>query len=142
MPRSRRCLGTALGLGGLLMAALPLQAVEPGLWRFDIRYDFVGIPQTFPTYQTTQCLTPQSPIPDISRPGHECSTQLRGTFGQIQTWQIDCSTEWESAQGMGRVTFDGEKAHGDVHIQVLSPTSLPEFMVFYLEGQRLGDCKK
>lgn len=124
------------------VAAVGAAPAETGLWRFTIRYDFVGIPQTFPSYEKTQCLTEMSLIPDISRPGQECTTQPRGRFGNVQTWLLDCSTEWESAQGAGRITFGKGKATGDVHIQIINPYNAPEFMVFHIEGKRLGDCKK
>lgn len=131
---------TALSAYGAVACATA--PAEAGLWRFDIRYDFVGIPQTFPAYQKTQCLTADNLIPDISRPGQECKLESQRTFGRVHSWQVDCSTEWETAQGMGRITYTNGKAKGDVHIQILNPYNPPEFMVFYVEGKRLGDCKK
>jgi len=138
--RRESCLLSCLIL--LLALPLPASAVEEGLWRFDIRYELIGIPQTFPSYQKTQCITKEKPVPDISRRGHECKTHLRGTFGQMETWQIDCSNDAETTQGMGRIIYDKDKATGDVHIQIVSTISPPEFMVFYVQGKRLGACKK
>lgn len=124
----------------LLSQAAPV--LEEGKWKFDISYDFIGIPQHFPEYSKTQCITRQDPLPEISRPGHECTRQLQGRFSRTYTWFENCSTDWEMVQGMGRIHYWGEEAHGDVHLQVLNPFNPPQPMIFRIRGKRLGDCDR
>jgi hypothetical protein len=127
----------------LLWFAQAVQAemsINEGLWEFDIRYDFIGIPQHFPEYAKKQCISTAAPVPTISRPGQECGDRLQGRFGQTFTWQVDCTTEWEMVQGMGRSHYLGNQAIGDVHLQVLNPFNPPQPMLFRLRGRRLGDC--
>lgn len=134
--------GLMAGVGQALTAAeVPQQqGFVPGKWEFDIQYNFVGLPQTFPSYSTVQCLDEANPVPDISRVGHECRQALQGEFGRTYTWQLNCSTEWEMVHGMGRIHYREEKATGDVHLQVINPFNPPQPMVFYIEGRRLGNC--
>lgn len=122
----------------LLSQAAP--ELQEGKWQFVIRYDFVGIPQHFPEYSKTQCITHQDPLPDISRPGHECTMQQQGRFSGTYTWVEDCSTEWEMVQGMGRIHYLGDAAQGDVHLQVVNPFNPPQPMIFRINGRRLGEC--
>lgn len=135
------------GIAGLLLALLCATAgardeagVIEGLWQFNVRYDFIGVPQHFPEYQVTQCITDAVPIPAISRTGQECHDRLQGRFGRTFTWQLDCSTEWEMVQGMGRIHYTREEAASDVYLQVLNPYNPPQPMVFHLHGKRLGEC--
>jgi len=132
------------GLGLLLLfVCLPLQAemtVQEGMWEFDIRYDFIGVPQHFPSYKVRQCISNNAPMPSISREGQNCTDKLQGQFGRVYTWEVNCSNEWEIVQGMGRIQYVGEKAQGDVHVQVSNPYNPPQPMVFHLNGQRIGQC--
>jgi hypothetical protein len=115
--------------------------IETGLWEFAIRYEFIGVPQHFPEYVKKQCISAAAPVPAISRPGQECKDTLQGRFGQnTLTWELDCSTDWEMVHGMGRIHYDGAKASGDVHLQVLNPYNPPQPMVFRIKGKRLGNC--
>lgn len=128
----------------ILCAATLAQAetdVTEGLWQFTIRYDFIGVPQHFPEYVVTQCITDESPVPAISRVGQECIDSVQGRFGSTITWQLDCSTEWEMVQGMGRVRYAAEEAGGEVFLQVVNPYNQPQPMVFHLSGKRLDDCR-
>ena len=124
------------------LIASAAQALQEGKWKFDIRYDFIGIPQHFPEYSKTQCITLDDPLPDISRPGHECTKQLQGQFSRTYTWVENCSTDWEMVQGMGRIHYWGEQAQGDVHLQVVNPFNPPQPMVFRIRGQRIGNCEE
>lgn len=137
------------GIRGSLLAILLCQtfsaqaqmAFNQGLWEFDIHYDFIGVPQSFPGFVTRQCITEAAPIPSISRPGQECTESLQGRFGRTFTWQLNCSTEWEMVHGMGRVHYMGDRATGDVHLQVVNPYNPPQPMLFSIRGKRLGDCE-
>jgi hypothetical protein len=129
----------------LLFLALPAQAqmsIEEGLWEFDVRYDFIGIPQHFPSYKVKHCVSADSPIPKIARPGQNCTDSLQGRFGRTFTWQVNCSTEWEIVQGMGRIHYLGDHAQGDVHVQVSNPFNPPQPILFRIRGERLGDCEE
>lgn len=129
-------------LCALLLSPLISFAESPsGSWRFDVEYELIGIPQTFPSYQITQCLNMNTPYPNISRPGHECQLQLQGRFGRTYTWMVNCSTDWEMVQGAGRIHFNGKQASGDVHLQILNPHNPPQHMVFHIKGQHQGNCK-
>lgn len=136
------------GMTGLMLVmfgvALPAQAdtvVKTGLWEFNIRYDYIGMHQKLPGFVTKQCITEATPVPSISRVGQECRDRVQGRFGQTFTWAVDCSTEGETVQGIGRINYDEEVASGDVHLQVLNAFNLPQPMVFHLKGKRLGDCQ-
>lgn len=136
------------GIGGLLAILLCLgtsveadEALNEGLWEFDIHYNFIGVPQHFPGYVNRQCINVATPMPTISRPGQECNDSLQGRFGRTITWQVDCSTEWEIVNGMGRIHYMEEQAIGDVHLQVINPYNVPQPMLFRIRGKRLGDCK-
>lgn len=134
---------TAALLLAMLGMTAPAQAetgLKGGLWEFAIRYDFIGVPQKLPEYVNKQCITEAAPVPAISREGQECTDRVQGRYGRTFTWQVDCSTEWEMVQGMGRIHYDEDGATGDVHLQVINPYNPPQPMVFYLRGQRLGDC--
>lgn len=130
----------------LLLLAQPSAAEmdrEDGLWEFAIHYEFIGIPQHFPAYDKRQCISRAAPVPAISRPGQECSDTVQGRFvGGTITWALDCSTEWEMVQGMGRIHYAGDTADGDVHLQVVNPFNPPQPMVFHIQGKRIGDCVK
>ena len=115
--------------------------VIDGLWEFNIRYELIGVPQKMPEYLSKQCITESAPIPAISREGQECTERVQGRFGRTFTWQVDCSTEWEMVQGMGRIHYAGKEASGDVHLQVVNPYNPPQPMVFHLNGKRLGACE-
>lgn len=115
-------------------------ASESREWLFDIRYDIAGITETYPVYHHAQCLTDAVPMPDIANSGQHCSSRMHGRFGNTLTWQIDCSSEWEMVQGVGRVTFDKGNAGGIVHVQILSPFNGPQYMVFHIEGKAGGSC--
>lgn len=135
-------------LCGLLVSGLVVSSVsaeeemmQPGQWEFEVWYNFVGVPQRFPSYTQVQCISEGEPIPDISRAGHECRQQLEGEFGRTYTWQLNCSTDWEMVHGMGRIHYWGERARGDVHLQVINPYNPPQPMVFHIKGQRLGECQ-
>ncbi len=134
-------LGIAVLLG--LIVTQPLFAedgLEEGKWEFEIWYTFIGVPQHFPSYTKTQCISKEDPIPQISRPGHECSRKLQGEFSSTYTWLVNCSTDWEAVQGIGRVEYAGGLARGDVHVQVINPVNPPQPMVFYVRGERVGSC--
>jgi hypothetical protein len=135
---------TLLGLLLLLGAsgATARQAMEPGSWAFDIEYDLIGIPQTFPGYTVTQCIDDTTPYPSISRPGHECQMQTQGHFGRTYTWLVNCSSDWEMVQGAGRIHYYQETARGDVHLQILNPHNPPQPMLFRIKGRHLGPCDK
>ena len=132
----------------LLAAALiPLQGqavtpftLEQGQWEFEISYNLIGVPQTFPIYSLSQCLDNTTPFPSIDRPGNECEAQLQGHFGNTYTWTLNCSDDWEMVQGMGRIRFMGEEAHGDVHLQILNPHNPPQMMEFTFKGHSTGRC--
>jgi len=133
-------------LAALAVGNAPTQAEQPGLspgsWQFDVSYDLIGVPQTFPSYSITQCLDENSPFPSISRPGHECQMQMQGHFGRTYTWMVNCSSDWEMVQGMGRIHYFRDHTNGDVHLQILNPHNPPQMMVFHLEGRYLGPCKE
>ncbi len=134
-----------LGGIGLMLLTPPLQAemgFQEGLWEFDVRYDFIGIPQHFPSYKIRQCMRADAPIPTISRPEQQCREKLQGQFGRTYTWQVDCSNDWEIVQGMGRIHYLGDHAQGDVHIQVSNPYNPPQPILYRLRGERLGRCKE
>lgn len=131
-------------LAGLLSTGVTAEVetdVMEGLWQFNVRYDFIGVPQRFPDYVITQCITDELPIPSISRVGQECNDRLQGRFGRTFTWQVDCSTEWEMVQGMGRIHYNAAEAVADVYLQVVNPYNQPQPMVFNIRGKRLGDCR-
>lgn len=130
---------TIVSAGSTLTLAAP-QGMTPGNWKFDVSYDLVGIPQTFPGYTIQQCLDDGTPFPTISRPGHECQMQMQGRFGRTYTWMVNCSNDWEMVQGMGRIHYRREEAKGDVHLQILNPHNPPQMMVFHMEGHYLGPC--
>lgn len=134
------------GVGFLLLCvSLPLQAqmsIQKGLWEFDIEYDFIGVPQHFPSYKIRKCVTAADPAPTISRPGQSCNEVLQGRFGRTFTWQVNCSSEWEIVQGMGRIHYIGERARGDVHVQASNPFNPPQPIVFRIRGERLGVCEE
>ena len=119
------------------------QGLLPGSWEFDIKYDLIGIPQTFPGYTVKQCMDAKTPYPSISQPGREdeCQAQMQRSFARTYTWMMDCSSDWEMVQGMGRIHYYGEKARGDVHLQILNPHNPPQSMVFRIKGRHLGECK-
>jgi hypothetical protein len=119
-----------------------VEAVIAGDWEFDILYDLVGLPQSFPGYTTTQCISDEVPFPSISRPGNECQMQLQGHFGNTYTWTLDCSDDWEMVQGMGRIHYDNGEAKGDVYLQILNPHNSPQMMVFEISGRRKGPCNR
>lgn len=128
-----------------LLLATPLQAVpelqpHEGKWEFEVWYDFIGVPQRFPSYSKTQCVTRADPLPRISRPGHECFQRMQRQFGRTYTWFVNCSTDWEMVQGMGRVNYWKDRAQGDVHVQVINPVNPPQPMIFHIRGKRLGEC--
>jgi len=129
----------------LLLLVQPLQAemfFQEGLWEFDISYDFIGVPQHFPSYKVRQCMTAEAPMPSISRPGQICRDRLQGEFGRTYTWEVNCSTDWEIVQGMGRIHYLGDRAQGDVHVQVSNPYNPPQPIVFHLRGARMGVCEE
>lgn len=132
------------GLGLLfLFTNLPLSAettFQEGMWEFEISYDFIGVPQHFPSYKVRQCISESAPVPGISREGQNCTEKLQGKFGKLYTWEVNCSNEWEIVQGMGRIKYTGETAQGDVHLQVSNPYNPPQPIVFHLDGKRLGSC--
>ena len=113
-------------------------ALQTGVWEFDVDYDLIGIPQTFPHYTITECISDEHPYPTISRPGDECQSLPQGQFGQTYTWSMNCSTNWETVQGMGRMHYFRNRAHGDVHLQIFNPQNPPQMMVFRLEGKYTG----
>lgn len=117
-------------------------AEESKQWLFDVRYSIAGILQTIPAHLQNQCLPVAAPVPDISRPGYECKPRKSSWFGKTLVWQVDCSNEWESIQGTGRVLFDNDKAAGDVHLQIINPNSPPEYVVLDILGKPLGACKE
>jgi hypothetical protein len=117
-------------------------AMAPGSWEFAVDYDLIGIPQTFPGYTIKQCLDETTPFPSISRPGNECQMQMQGRFGHTYTWMLNCSSDWEMVQGMGRIHYQRDTARGDVHLQIINPQNPPQAMVFHLKGRRLGPCEK
>jgi hypothetical protein len=134
---------TEMMIATLVFFVTPLQAqqlLHEGKWEFEIGYDFIGVPQKFPGYRKTQCITRDAPLPKISRPGHECQRQQQRQFGRTYTWFVDCTTEWEMAQGMGRIHYWDDRARGDVHVQVINPYTPPQPMVFRIRGKRLGAC--
>ncbi len=139
----KRCLSLFFSVFLLLLGYGPqaaAQAFTPGNWEFDVNYDLVGLPQSFPGYTITQCISDEAPFPSISRPGNECQMQLQGRFGNTYTWTLNCSDEWEMVQGMGRIHYADGKARGDVHLQVLNPQNPPQMMVFEITGRRNGSC--
>lgn len=130
-------IGTALVA---LMMGASAYAMEGQEWNFNVRYDIAGITQTLPAYHRQQCLTEATPVPDISLPGQQCKTHVHGRFGNTLTWRVDCSSDWEIVQGVGRITFDGGRAGGDIHVQILSPSDVPQNMVFHIEGRTVNSC--
>lgn len=124
----------------LMVMDISVVAGEPQEWKFEIRYEIAGIAGTFPAYHREQCLSNVAPMPDITTPGQQCSARVHGWFGDTLTWQVDCSSDWEIVQGVGRVTFDKGRAGGDVHFQILSPGNAPEYMVFHIEGASGSSC--
>lgn len=113
-----------------------------GEWEFSVQYDLIGVPQRFPSYTVRQCLSEEKPYPEISRSGSGCVNKLQGHFGRTITWTLDCSTEWEMVQGMGRIHYWMDSAIGDVHLQVLNPHNPPQPMQYHMEGKYLGECPK
>lgn len=130
------------GAIALLVSGNPPLAAESTQWLFDIRYTVTGISQILSAQQQNQCLSTATPMPDISRPGYECKSSRHIWFGKTLIWQVDCSNEWESIQGTGRVSFDKEGAAGDIYLQIINPTNPPEYMVLDIQGKPLGACKK
>lgn len=118
------------------------QTMVPGSWEFDVEYDLAGAPQPFPGYTVKQCIDNATPFPSISRPGNECQMQMQGRFGRTYTWMLNCSSDWEMVQGMGRIHYLQNTARGDVHLQIINPHNPPQSMVFHLKGRRLGPCEK
>jgi len=112
-------------------------------WLFDLSYSVAGIALTVPVHTKEQCSADAVPIPDISRPGYQCTSRRQQWFdNKTLVWQLDCSNDWESIQGTGRVNFDGDKAAGDIHLQIINPVSPPEYMAVAFQGRPLGECKK
>ncbi len=124
----------------LFSGATLAQPFAHGNWEFEVSYDLIGIPQTFPGYTVKQCLDTTTPFPNISRPGNNCQTQLQGRFGRTYTWMLNCSDDWEMVQGMGRIHYRQGEAHGDVHLQILNPHNTPQLMKFRIKGKRTGPC--
>ncbi len=117
-------------------------AGESKQWLFDLSYSVAGIASTVPIHTKDQCAADALPIPDISRPGYQCKSRARSWFDKTLVWQIDCSNDWESIQGTGRVSFDDNKAEGDIHLQIINPVSPPEYMAVAFKGKTSGVCKK
>lgn len=130
--------------GSVLLALLGIAsssyAMDPAEWSFDIRYNIGGVAQPLAAYHHEQCLTEAAPVPDIAKPGQSCSTHLHSRFGNTLTWQIDCSSDWEIVQGVGRLSFEDGHAGGTVHLQILSPVNAPQQMVLNIEGRAAGRC--
>jgi len=130
--------------GSLLLALVGIAsssyAMDPAAWSFDIRYNIGGVAQPLAAYHHEQCLTEASPVPDIAKPGQSCTTRLHSRFGNTLTWQIDCSSDWEIVQGVGRISFEDGHAGGKVHLQILSPVNAPQQMVLNIEGRAAGRC--
>ena len=126
----------------LFSASVQAQAESftPGSWEFEVTYDLISVPQTFPSYSVSQCLDEATPFPNIPRPGNPCQTQLQGHFGRTYTWTLNCSDDWEMVQGMGRIHYKNEQAQGDVHLQILNPHNSPQLMEFRIKGKRTGAC--
>ena len=137
MKRQLSLAGSAI----LILLSSGAQALTPGNWEFNVRYDLIGIPQSFPGYTTQQCIDNSNPFPSINRPGNECKMHLQGQFGNTYTWVLNCSDDWEIVQGMGRIHYDDGKARGDVHLQILNPHNPPQMMEFEIKGQHTGACK-
>ncbi len=116
--------------------------IRSGEWEFSIEYRLAGVPQEFPGYTHTQCITPRDPIPRISRPGHECNAALQGVFGRSANWLLNCSTTWEMVQGMGRIHYWDNEAEGNIHLQIMGPQNPPQNMHYNIEGRYLGPCKE
>ena len=131
-----------MALSALIVIEASASASEPQEWLFDIRYNISGITESFPAYHRAQCLTDSTPMPDIATSGQQCTTRIHGRHGNTLTWMIDCSSEWEVVQGVGSVTFDAGKAGGDVHMQILSTSGAPQYMVFHIEGRAGGSCDR
>lgn len=133
-------------LGLLLMSSANVLAdrigLTPGSWEFDIEYDLMGIPQTFPRYTITECISESNPFPNISRQGDDCQMQMRGRFGRTYTWMLNCSSSWEMVQGMGRIHYFRDRAHGDVHLQIINPQNPPQHMLYRIDGRYQGECKE
>lgn len=131
-------LAYSVALSGQALAAP--QGINAGKWAFNVEYDLIGIPQTFPGYTLQECLSEEKPFPSISRPGDECEMNLQGRFGSLYTWTLNCSDDWEMVQGMGRIDYNGESAAGDAHLQIVNPHNAPQMMEFRIQGKRQGNC--
>lgn len=131
-------------LSGLLLqsgsAMAERQPIQYGNWSFDVEYDLIGIHQEFPGYTINQCIDSNMPYPNISRPGNECGMTMQGRFGRTVTWMVNCSTDWEMVQGMGRMHYHRDRAQGNIHMQILNPHNTPQSMVFRIRGHYLGPC--
>lgn len=114
--------------------------ISEGLWEFTIRYDVMGVPYRSAPYMDTRCITDADPIPRIERPGHECTATADDHLGRIVSWAINCSSDGEMVQGMGRMSYRRDRADGNVFMQALGPNAAPQPVVFTISGRRLGNC--
>jgi hypothetical protein len=133
-------------LGGVLFSSESALAdrfgLTPGAWEFEVEYDLIGIPQTFPRYSVKQCMNEANPFPNIARSGDECQMQMQGHFGRTYTWMVNCSTSWEMVQGMGRIHYFRDRARGDIHMQIINPHNPPQSMIYRIKGRYLGECEE
>lgn len=136
-------IGAVLLLGGATARCAEKDTIHAGQWDYSIEYHITGIPQSFPAYQLSSCLDEEKPIPTITRMGQECSVSHSSRFGNTVSWALDCSSEWEIVQGVGRIHFfPDDTFHGNINLQITGSTFPPRMMMMRLDGKRVGECVK
>lgn len=134
--------GLVLSCSAAASASAPAaDDLREGRWDFAFSYQMVGMEQFFLPYATSQCVSREDPLPRLDR-GHQCDPSLHSHRGHQVTWLVDCSSEWEIVRGMGRVSYDDDRARGNVYVQILDPgNDSPQTMIFSVIGRYAGPCE-
>jgi hypothetical protein len=132
----------SLMCAALAVPTLVWANMQEGNWDVTVKMEMVGMPFAMPPVQTSQCVTKQDVVPDMSRPGQSCTVRDQKVVGDTVTWRVQCKGQDGTLDGEGRIKYAGTSYDGDMQAKMTAPGGGDAMTIKYtMQGRHTGPCR-
>lgn len=136
-----RQLTLLFGAGLVAMPVFGQPNIREGEWATVVKMEMENMPIEMPPFESRQCLTNRQLVPQTGKPGEECKIKNRKVSGKNVSWEAVCNGPEGRTLGKGLITYERERYHGDIHMEVESEGQVSR-LKYQLSGKRIGPCPK
>lgn len=135
----------SIALAGAAFAATGTAMAQPnmteGNWEITMKMEMAGMPFAMPPQTLNRCITKNDVVPDMSRPGEQCTVRDQKVAGDTVTWRVQCKGRQGTMDGEGRVKYSGKSYDGTMQAKITETSGQAMTMNYTFQGRHTGPCK-